>query len=98
MRGRRPFAGGRGGKERAASLRAKQRLAPGGAAPLPRRTASQRNSRARSAPAPKTYLRSCSEEGLNPVGDALRQLVRVADEVLAICRIGQIRHLDDRLR
>src|SRR5579872_4920512 len=32
----RPFAGGRGGRERAASLRAQQRPAPGGAAPLPR--------------------------------------------------------------
>jgi hypothetical protein len=31
-------AGGRGGKERAASLRAQQRLAPGGAAPLTRIT------------------------------------------------------------
>jgi hypothetical protein len=29
------YAGGRGGKERAASLRAEQRLAPGGAAPCP---------------------------------------------------------------
>src|SRR5205814_806695 len=34
--GRRPIAGGRGGKERAASLRAERRLAPGGAAPPPR--------------------------------------------------------------
>jgi hypothetical protein len=30
------YAGGRGGKERAASLRAEQRLAPGGAAPCPK--------------------------------------------------------------
>ncbi len=33
--GEAPFAGGGGGKERAASLRAEQRLAPGGRAALP---------------------------------------------------------------
>ena len=32
------YPGGRGGKERAASLRAEQRLAPGGGSPLPRNT------------------------------------------------------------
>src|SRR5262249_40622522 len=52
----RPFAGGRGGKEGAASLRAEQRLAPGGAAPLPPRLL--RETSAPSAALPRSFVKA----------------------------------------